>query len=58
MEFVYFAPHMAGDDEGKAKKFQRELLPGIRACIATFQLRMVVDVVETAMVVERDGDEL
>lgn len=58
MELARFFPHITGDDERKAMKFQRGLWTGIRNRLTALRLRSFADIVEISMTVEHECEEV
>lgn len=55
---TYYALLIAGDDETKAKKFQRGLGPIIHMWMTTARLRTFDEIFEMARLVKQDCDKL
>lgn len=58
MELMRFTPHISENEERKARKFQKGLCPSIRTKMASVRLRTFVEVVDIAMMVEQECDEV
>ncbi|XP_058108827.1 uncharacterized protein LOC131251850 [Magnolia sinica] len=56
-ELSRFAPFMIQDEARKAKKFERGLRGSIRNKLTPLKLRLYADVVERALMIERDNEE-
>lgn len=57
-ELAHYAPLIAGDDETKAKKFQRRLRSAIRTMMIIARLKTFAEIVEMTRLIEQDCDEL
>ncbi|CAL9130901.1 unnamed protein product, partial [Musa textilis] len=57
-ELSRFATHITDDESRKIKKFERGLKPTIRSQISVLKLRAYVDVVERAMIIEKNIEEI
>ncbi|CAD5168201.1 unnamed protein product, partial [Musa acuminata subsp. malaccensis] len=57
-ELSRFATHITDDEIRKAKKFERGLRPAIRSRISALKLQVYADVVERALIIERDLEEI
>lgn len=58
MELVRFAPHIAGDELRKAKRFQTSLHPNIKDRMVATRLNTFANVVESSMVIKRKCEAL
>ena len=57
-ELSRFATHITDDEIRKAQKFERGLRPAIRSRILALKLQAYADVVERALIIERDLEEI
>ncbi|XP_018685045.2 uncharacterized protein LOC103995568 isoform X2 [Musa acuminata AAA Group] len=58
IELSRFATYITDDESRKAKRFERGLKPAIRSWISVLKLQTYADVVERAMIIEKNIEEI
>lgn len=58
MKLMRYAPHVAGDEARKARKFQKGLHHNVRTKMASIGPRIFVEVVNMTMLIEQECEEV